>query len=155
MKTLLIPRQVTGLDSQESLPFGMTHLNDTPCPFANDKLPTGFINTCCSFCSAKVVEDLARFGHVTLAALLTKEATNEKLPYIAKELRRAADALPEQYVEPGEDEMSQRGGVRQRLTDAFVPLARQQFEESLALIRKAADWFEKVGHLGFDVGTWY
>ena len=137
------------------LPFGMTHPNDTNCSFANDKLPTGFINTCCSLNTATAAENLVTFGHDALAKLLQMGMASEKLPYIAKELRRAADSLRGQYVEFVDDLGARRAGVRKLVHAAVSARLRAGFEEALASMRKAADWYEKVGRLGFGVEVWY
>ena len=156
MKTLMIPQRTANLESSDELPFGMTHSSGTPCPFANDKLAVGYINTCCSFNVEKTAENLASFGYATLATLLKMELTAEMLPDIAQELRRAADALEERYVKPMDTYADPRlGGITDRVPERFNPWFRPAFEKALASIRDAADWYEKVGNLGFDVDVWY
>lgn len=152
----MIPCRTTDLDVHDEMPFGMTHPNDTRCPFANDKLPTGWINTCCSFNTETAAENLDRFGHNALARLLKLGLTNEKLPSIVKELRRAADAIDEEYVQPMSSfDDPLRGGITGEVRERFNPRLRPAFEAAIRSIRHAADWYEKVGRLGFNVAVWY
>lgn len=156
MKTLMVPRRQRRLEGEVEIPFGMTHPNDTPCPFANDKRYVGYINTCCSFNTEKAAKSLTTFGHVALSNLLHMELEAEKLPDVAKELRRAASDADERYVRPMDTfDDPQRGGITADVKERFNPCLRPAFEEALASIRHAADWYEKVGRLGFDVEVWY
>ena len=151
----MVPQRQNNLGTENKLSFGMTHPSGTPCPFADDRLPVDFLNTCCSCSTARAVENLTAFGHNALAALLKMGLENEKLPYIAQELRQAASLLRGQYVEVSDGHGSRRGGVRKLVTNEFIPWSRPDFEDALASIHKVADWYEKVGGLGFDVGVWY
>lgn len=152
----MVPRRTANLDTQDDMPFGMSHPNDTPCPFADDKLPVGYINTCCSFNTKEAAQNLASMGHDALARLLHEEIESPRLTYVAKELRRAADEFEKQHVEPMDtfDDPS-LGGISGAVKERFNPCLRPAFEAALASIRKAADWYEKVGRLGFDVMVWY
>jgi hypothetical protein len=155
MKTLIVPRQRDGLDTQNKLPFGMTHPNDTPCPFADDTLPVGFINTC-SFNTEVAVETLVSFEEFALASLLKAETDVERMPFVAKELRRAVSRLEVQYVEPTDTPDGPRtGGFLTVVTEKFIPQSRLPFETALTSLLRAADWYEKVGSLGFGVTVWY
>lgn len=147
---------MTAFEGADELPFGMTHPNDTPCPFANDNLPVGYINTCCSFNTEAASKHLVTLGNVTLAELLHMELVTEKLPYVAKELRRTADAFDERYVQPMDTyDDPVLGGITDTVKERFNSCLRPAFEAALASIRQAADWYEKIGRLGFDVGVWY
>ena len=156
MKTLLIPRRKDCLDAKGSWPFGMTHLNDTPCPFANERLPVGFINTCCSFNMEVVAESLISFGNLSLAKLLLEELAADRLPLVVKELRRVAYGLKDRYVEAADmPDGSRTDGIINLVTEELTPCPRPTFDATVASILQAADWYEKVGDLGFDVVVWY
>ena len=156
MNTLMIPRRTTSLEGSDELPFGMTHPNDTPCPFAGDNLPVGYINTCCSFNTEGAAKHLTTLGHVALSKLLHEELEAEKLPCVAKELRRAADEVDERYVQPMDTfDDPILGGITGVVKERFNPGLRPAFEAALASIRQTADWYEKVGRLGFGVKAWY
>lgn len=130
----------------------MTHPNDAPCPFATAKPPVGSINTCCSFNTKVAAENLSLLGHDPLARLLHVELSTEKVPYMVRELRRFAEAVEGQYVEPTDTpDGSRPAGVIDSVTNTFTPWARPAFDRALTTIRQAADWYEKVGRLGFDV----
>ncbi len=156
MTTLMVPRRQNSLETKDALPFGMAHPNDTPCPFADDKRPVGYINTCCSFNTAQVVESLLDFGKLGLAKLLTEDLSVSSTLVVAGELRRSAEWANGRYEEPtDEPDTSETGGFTNLATGEFIPRVRFEFDEALALIRQAADWYEKVGKLGFGVHAWY
>lgn len=156
MKTLMVPTQRSNSTKADNLPFGMAHPNDTPCPFANDELPYEYLNTCCSFSMRDATETLAAMGKVGLEDLLHKALLVEDLPTIVDELRRTADWFESRYVEPADaGDHVQQGGVTNLVTGDPISWSRSRFEEALASLRKAADWYEKVGALGFDVEVWY
>ncbi len=156
MKTLLVPRQQDCLAIHDKLPFGMTHPNDTPCPFADDTLPAGFINTCCSFNTNVAVTNLVSFEEFALANLLQTEMDVERMPFVAKELRRAVSRLERRYVEPTDTPDGPRaGGFLTVVTEKFTPQPLLVFETALTSLLLAAEWYEKVGLLGFGVTVWY
>lgn len=154
MKTLMIPRRTDNLDTLDSLPLGQTHSGDTPCPLTNDSIPGGGM-TCCSFNTGPAVKALYEFGKVDLAKALRKDLDVDRAAALARELRRAADLLDLRYEQStdSEDEM-QKDGVINIATGEFIPWSRSAFEETLTTIRDAADWYEKVGRLGFGVHVW-
>lgn len=152
----MVPRRTTNLGPTDELPFGMTHPNDTPCPFANDDVPRGYINTCCSFNTDAATKNLDALKKKALARLLHEDIGEEPVLAVAKELRLAADAIEGRYVESADtDDSRGEGGVIDIATEKFTPWSRPRFEEALASIRKAADWYEKVGRLGFGVEVWF
>jgi hypothetical protein len=156
MNTLMIPRRQNSLETKDKLPFGMAHPNDTPCPFANDDLPCGYINTCCSFNTEGVVETLRAFGKLGLVKFLTEDLNIDSVLVVAKELRRSADWMESRYEKPIlRPDGSHVGGFTNLVTGEFNPRLRSAFEAEVASIRKAADWYEKVGKLGFGVHVWY
>lgn len=157
MNTLMVPQQrQNNLDRKDELPFGMTHPNDTPCPFASDDLPVGYVNTCCSFNTEAAAKNLVSLGHKALAELLHMSWAAEMLPDVAQELRDAADAFDRRYVQPMDSyDDPILGGISGAVKERFNPCMRPAFEAALASIRKAADWYEKVGGLGFGVDVWY
>lgn len=156
MKTLMLPHRSEPLAPEDALPFGMTHPNDTPCPFAADDLPRGFINTCCSCRTAEAIDAFVKYDLLGYARLLEETLNAEQVRDFAGQLRLAADTLEEQYTEPEESSADRgSGGVTLVVTGRFIPCSRHRFEQELASIRKVADWYEKLGRLGFGVSPWY
>lgn len=156
MKTLMVPLRKDMHPGTDDLPFGMTHPNDTPCPFANDDLPRGYINTCCSLCTTSAAEALCTLGRPVIERFLRGSLPIDALPTIAQELRQAADSIEQRYVEPTDrDGVAQPGGIIDIETGNLTPWSRHRLDEALASIRQAADWYQKVEALGFDVEAWY
>jgi len=156
MKTLMLPHRSEPLAPEDALPFGMTHPNDTPCPFAADDLPRGFVNTCCSCRTAEAIDVFVKYDLLGYARLLEETLNAEQVRDFAGQLRVAADTLEEQYTEPGEPSADRGpGGVTLVVTGRFIPCTRHRFEQELASTRKVADWYEKLGRLGFGVSPWY
>lgn len=150
----MIPRRTTDLDTQDVLPLGQIHAGDTSCPFADDSLPGGGA-TCCSFSTEFAVKALYEFGKVELIKALRKDLDADDAVALARDLRRCADLLDRRYVPPKDTEDgTQTGGVMNPATGVFTPWTPLAFETALASIRQAADWYEKVGKLGFGVHVW-
>lgn len=155
MNTLMIPRQSKPLESHHPLPFGMTHPNDTPCPFAGIELSHGYINTCCSFSTAVAAKNLARFRRPALAHLLQMSLDADSVPDLVRELQLASEELELQYVEPQDEHTPSESGLVDAVTKEFIPVAGSAFESALASIHMAIYWYQTVGGLGFGVEAWY
>lgn len=154
MKTLMIPRQTDALDTEEVLPLGQTHGSDETCPF------TGLVRaetctTCCSFDTSKAVNALYDLGKVDLAKSLRRDLGSISAQSIARDLRRVADLFERRYAQGVETENGvRRNGMVNTVTGDFIPWAQPMFDMVLTSIRNAADWYEKVGKLGFAVHVW-
>lgn len=157
MGPLLLPRQQTTIEGSDPIPFGQTHPSDAPCPFVNDPRPSGFINTCCSIYAESVVKFLDTYGNKTLARVLRlKEFDAEKLPFVAKELRKAAAEVEARLVDaPDVVCGSSTSRMIDVVTDKYADMDRSTFDTGLASIYALADWYEKVGQLGFGIERWY
>lgn len=152
----LLPKRLTHHDMKGVLPRGMTHPSGTPCPFFPDDFPTGMMGTCCSLRGKVAAENLEALGEKALYDLMHVDLHEEQCLAAAKELRRAADRLEQRYQHQADKPkgMSQ-GGMINAETGEITPWPRPSFEEAIASIREAADWYEKVGRLGFGAHAWY
>lgn len=74
----------------------------------------------------------------------------------ATRLRMTANDLELRHANEKDKPKGRRtGGVVDISTGRFTPWPEPSFEEAIASIREAADWYEKVGSLGFGVFAWY
>jgi len=147
---------MTHHETKEVLPRGMTHPSRTPCPFAPDDYPIGMLGTCCSLRGKVAADNLEAFGEKALRDLMYVDLPEEQCFALAKELRRAADRLEQRYEhQTDKPEGMSKGGMIDAKTGKITPWPRPSFEEAVASIREAADWYEKVSRLGFGAHAWY
>jgi len=134
----------------------MTHLSRTSCPFTHDDFPLGPMGTCCSLRGKVAAENLDALGEIAVYKAMHNDMDSDQALLFAKTLRATADRLEQQYA--GAEEKPKGGSKGGRIdadTGAFTPWPAPSFDEALASIRQAADWYEKVGRLGFGVHAWY
>ena len=148
----LLPRRNTPSDTPDTLPRGMTHPAGTLCPFASDGFPISPTGTCCSLRGQVAVESLDALGEAELASFLDKDLLAETTPFLVSSLRAVARRFERTYRDGWELLKDARLGKRiNPATGAITPWPDPAFEAAMASIRQAADWYEKVGRLGFDV----
>lgn len=134
----------------------MTHAKGTPCPFAPDNFPIGPLGTCCSLRGKAAADNLDAFDEKALHRLMHVDLHDEQALALAKELRKAADRLEQRYAgQTDKPKGYSAGGTIDAATGKITPWPRPSFEEAIASIREAADWYEKVGRLGFGVHAWF
>lgn len=149
--TNLLPRRTTDSDTLSALPRGMTHSIDAPCPFARDGFPVSSMGTCCSLRGEHLVADLEDSGeHQAGSRVLDAMNPDEALRF-ATTLRQCADRIATQGFEepdwaPFAEELAMAA-----CDGRGNPLLRSMIEGPIVTIRRAADWYEKVAHLGFGV----
>ncbi len=114
------------------------------------------MGTCCSLRGKVAAENLEALGEKALYDLMHVDLPEEQCLALAKELRRAADRLELRYQHlMGKPEGMSQGGTINADTGEITPWPRPSFEEAIASIREAADWYEKVSRLGFGAHAWY
>lgn len=132
------------------------HEPDEPCPFRADSFLLGGSGNCCSLRGKNAARELEAMGDVHLCERMYYDMTAAEAITFATELRETADDLEEEHR--GADPLP-RGAGRMRgwkeSTLAHEWQSYSTFAESLASIRHAADWYEKVGRLGFGVRASY
>lgn len=140
----------------DELPKGMTHAKGTPCPFAPDDFPIGPLGTCCSLRGKAAADNLGALGELGLnAGMYLHKDAGEAIEF-AMLLRVAADRLEQRYAgQRDKPKGYSAGGTIDAETGKITPWPRPSFEEAIASIREAADWYEKVGRLGFGVHAWF
>lgn len=127
--------------SKRQVRDGRTHDSDAPCPFAADDFPTGAFATCCSLRGKAAAYELDALSEVDLSNRMYDTMTAEEARAFAQELRQAANRLEQKHAN---DNPKPKGAWD-----------NETFEQALAWIRQAADWYEKVAKLGFGVNAWY
>ena len=150
----LFPRRKTDPDATKAT--GRTHRADEPCPFASDDFPLASTGTCCSLRGKMAAENLYALGALDVCGLLHEDLDADRTLHVAARLRGAADHLEQRYEGQSEKPSGASfGGKIIAETGEFIPWPQPSFEEAIASIREAADWYEKVGRLGFGVHAWY
>lgn len=101
-------------------------------------------------------ENLHALGELDVCKLLHEDPDTDRTLHVAARLRDAADRLEQRYQDQSEKPSGASHGGRLNVdTGEFTPWPQPSFEEAIASIREAADWYEKVGRLGFGVHAWY
>lgn len=162
------PRTTMGLDClpkrcpcgnhkiSTTIPDGLTHRDDEPCPFASDRFPIGMLATCCSLRGKAAAYELDALGEGELSDRMYRDMTAEEAPRFATVLREAADRLEATYADEPAKPKGAGWGRYLGLDEHGQPIWSEftTFEDALARIREAARWYEKVGALGFGVDAW-
>jgi len=136
---------------------GCTHLENEPCPFANDDFPIGMFASCCSYRGKALAYELRALQQNELAEKTYEDMDAEDAEEFALELREAANRLEAEH----KDKLSSPIGA----TWSNVQISQENglqtvdvtstFEEAIAEIRRGARWYEKVASLGFGVHAWF
>ncbi|MDB4928285.1 MAG: hypothetical protein JWM10_769 [Myxococcaceae bacterium] len=151
----LFPRRTTDDETKEEHP-GLTHSPDAPCPFKDDDFPIGMLGTCCSLRGKVAAYELDALGEDDLCERMHHDMTTAEALVFAAELRDAATRLEGKHHDPA---TVPRGagfnGVWDSTAKDVVFQEHSTFEEALAAICVAADWYEMVGRLGFGTHAWY
>ena len=149
--TNLLPRRTTDPDTMPALPRGMTHPIDAPCPFAHDGFPVSAMGICCSLEGEYLVADLDDHGELETCGGVLRNLDAGQALQLSTTLRQVADRLVAQGLNTP-DWAPYAGPLA---TDAEAgrvnPMLRSMIEGPVVTIRRAADWYEKVAHLGFGV----
>lgn len=149
----LIPRRSLEADALKS---GRTHWATEPCPFAHDDFPLASTGTCCSLRGKVAAENLHALGETDACEFMHEDMNATRALRTATRLRDAADRLEQRYAgQPNKPSGGYYGGKLNADTGEFTPWPQPSFEEAIASIRQAADWYEKVGRLGFGVHAWF
>lgn len=153
----LLPRSTYQRDDMAAVPPGMTHNARTvPCPFAQHGFPIGPMGTCCSLRGKVAADNLDALGEAGLRDLMHESMSADRSIQFAMTLRATADRLERVHAhDTVKPRGASAGGMINGDTGEFTPWPRPSFEEAIASIRQAADWYEKVGRLGFGVFAWY
>lgn len=151
MELDLFPRRKRNLRTANELPEGMTHSKDDRCPFNLDDFPTGKHGTCCSLHGKAVVEHLEAFGETDAANLMHANFAVGGARAFSSTLRSAAIRIEQRFANRKD---KSKGVTRADGSDIETETAsstQPSTEEAVASIRQAADWYQKVGRLGFGV----
>ncbi len=152
----LLPRPTDRLDETAALPRGMTHRARATCPFASDDFPIGPMGTCCSLRGKVAAENLDALGESDACRRMHDDMDAAEALRFATTLRETADRLEQRHAGTKEKPKGgAQGGMINMDTGAFTPWPQPSFEEALASIREAANWYEKVARLGFGVHAWF
>lgn len=134
----------------------MTHRADEPCPFLHDDFPLASTGNCCSLRGKVAAESLHALGERDACEFMHEDMDAARALRTATRLRDAADRLEQQYAGRADKPSGGYYGGRLDLdTGELTPWPQPSFEEAITSIRQAADWYEKVGRLGFGVHAWY
>ncbi|MFI5303065.1 MAG: hypothetical protein ACHREM_33665, partial [Polyangiales bacterium] len=138
------------IDHDEPHP-GRTHASDETCPFAHDDFPIGIAGTCCSLRGKGAAHELEALGEADLAEAMYEDMDSDQAGAFADRLTGAADRLERTFA----GKPKPRGAAWNRIEGGDVREVRSSFDESVAEIRLAARWYEKVSKLGYGVHAWY
>ena len=142
----LIPRRTTDLETTTE-PLD-TRVHDGPdCPFADDGFPHG-LASCCVLWATNAANNLNALGMSRLFVQMAQSQDAEQAVQYARELHSATSELERRY-------WNRRRRPKGARPERSRGLPRCSFEDALASIRQAADWYEKVGRLGFGVTARY
>lgn len=137
-------------------PEGYTHLEAAPCPFASSHFPIGMLATCCSLRGKVAAAELDAFGERAVAARMFEHMSAETALAFARTLRQAADRIEAKHAN---DNPKPRGAGQVLRLNAETGESSYDrystFEEALAFIRQAADWYGLVASLGYGVYAWF
>jgi hypothetical protein len=150
----LFPRRKTDPDTTKTT--RTTHHGDDVCPFSANGFPLASTGNCCSLRGKVAAENLHALGEYGALALLHEDGDADHALRVADRLRDTANHLEQKYA--GLSQKPSGGYYGGRIngdTGEFTPWPQPSFEEAIASIRQAADWYEKVARLGFGVHAWY
>jgi hypothetical protein len=140
----------------QRIPKGLTHREEDPCPFKDDRFPIGIVGRCCWLRGKAAAEELKALGEHDLYLIMHEEMTAEDALSFARTLDNAADSLVRKYRHQADKPKGAPwNGTWDPEQGAWVYETNSTFEEAIASIRESARWFEKVGRLGFGVFPWY
>lgn len=128
------------------------HPSGKLCPIQIEDFPGGLLSTCRPLRGSQVVRKLAALGAEGLAYEMLEDMSCEEALDFACRLRKTADHLESEHQ--GDAEKSERP----YRTTGKKPMKKDcpwgthtNLDESLAKIREAAQWYEKVSRLGYGV----
>lgn len=148
----LHPRRTQPLGAVDPLPYGQTHPFGTRCPFTSHDDPDGSPHCSCSLFAYVAADTLEQLGEEELCLRLHENMFAEDALEFATTLHETADRIEEGYRrEAGRPDVSKDGWAFDAKTGSPVCVAPLSFETAVASVRRAADWYETVGRLGFDV----
>lgn len=148
----LYPYRAQPLDAPDNLPSGKTHQNDSPCPFGGD--PTDERPCSCSLRGRWAADSLCALDEYVLADRMYDDMCVEDAFEFAKKLRKIANRREQRDKSR---RRPSRGSREEGSSDADVVAptvgSDPTIEEAVTAIREAADWYEKIARLGFDVSA--
>jgi hypothetical protein len=148
--TNLLPRRMNDLDTT-ALPRGMTHPAHILCPFAGDGFSISSMGLCCSLRGEYLIGELDELGETEACADVMKDMSADESLRFATRLRQCADRIAGQgFEEPEWAPFAEQLAIDDA-TGRTNPLLRNMIEGPLVTVWKAADWYERVSHLGFGV----
>jgi hypothetical protein len=141
---------------RRGVPRGYTHRSDEACPFDGDDFVRGFFGNCCWLRGKVTSYELEALGNADLAGRMYTDMTAEEALAFAGELRQFADEQEKLFSGEGP---KPRGCKWTELKidasgKATTVDEHTTFENAIATIRNAADWYEKTSRLGFGVRAW-
>ncbi len=150
MELTLFPWRKTNNDAADGPLADTTHEVGAPCPFTSDSSPYG--PRCCSLDGDALRNAIQAFGEDDCAEILSSgielNATHTSLFSVL--LRSLVERIEYQY----EGQPKWNGGHRVAWLNLYTGKRTPwppEAVEMLTTMRTAADWFEKVGRLGFGV----
>lgn len=112
--------------------------------------------SCCSLRGKIAAAELETFGENAVANRMFEHMSAETALAFARTLRQAADRIETKHAN---DNPKPRGAGHMMTLNAetgeFGYDCYSTFEEALASIREAADWYEFVATLGYAVFAWF
>ena len=112
--------------------------------------------TCCSLRGKIAAAELETFGENGVSARMFEHMTAEAALAFAQTIRRATDRIEAQRAN---DNPKPRGAGQVLRLNAETGESSYDrystFEEALASIRQAADWYGFVASLGYGVYAWF
>jgi len=134
---------------------GRTHGKKQPCPF-DGKYPLGPFAGCCWLRGKVAEQELGALGEDALSWRMRDDMTHAGALAFADELATAADRLEREHA--GDGDKPKGAGWSGRWNEEakdFVWQTYSTFEEALAEIRTASQWYRQLGELGYGVHAWY
>lgn len=155
MELILLPRQDPVLEPNRALPPGMTHPVGTPCPLAEDGVPAAPGSACCSIVATVAARAFKAFGDPLIARLMRDcidpGHVGSLVPSMRVTIYEAAASYRARRAAPAAPP-SRRGA---RDGEGYLDWPPERFEAAFTSARKVADWYDKVGRLGFGVHARY
>lgn len=137
----------------KEIPDGFIHPKGQPCPLQN--FSKGIFGNCCWLRGKIAANELDALGEVELGERMYSDMTCEEATTFAGELRAAADRLQTQHRDASEKPKGAGwGGTWNPEKQTWTWETYSTFDEALASVREAAEWFERVGTSGFGAVAW-
>ncbi len=139
-----------------TFPPGFTHAPKDQCPFSEHDLPLGILASCCWLRGQVAARELAALGLDDIAERLYADCDCQGAAALGTRLLEAAAKLEAEHR--GRDAKPRGAGWSGRWSEQRKTWDWQKhssFGEALARVREAADWYGKVGRLGFGVHAWH